>query len=349
MNNLCIAIAIFLSVSLFSAGCAPVAPDCANPRIFCVGLVSEVGRVDDNGSNQAAWEGIQKSRSDWGIDLIKYIETIDSRDYEENIGVFAELGYDVVVTVGPLANTATYALAKQYPEVYFIGADQWPSEDQESLPNLIRLVFPEDRLGFLAGAMAAAMSQTHQVGAVGGSDALPIMKLYGEGFTSGALYINPEIKVNVIFHNDVTLWESLNDPEWGTKTAIALLEDGADIIFGFGGSTGTGALEAAAMRGAFAIGADFDQYLSVPDASPHMLTSVLKFIAPGVEDLLQAAREAQIGKEAFRKGIYFGEIGFAPYHDLDGLVPENVKQQMVALPQALRTGEIHMNEPTTAP
>ncbi len=266
-------------------------------------------------SNQAAWEGIQKSKSDGFTDLIEFIETIDSRDYEENIGVFAESGYDVIVTVGHLASAATYALAKQYPDVYFIGADQRPSDDLESLPNLVWLVFPEDRLGFLAGAMAASMSLTYQVGAVGGSDALPTMKLYGNGFISGALYINPEMKVNVNFHNDVGIGESINDPEWGTKTATTLVDEGVDIIFGFGGTTGSGALEAAAGRGAFAIGADFDQYLSLPDAGPHMLTSVLKFIAPGIEDLLEAAREAQTSKGAFRMGIYFGQLGFAPYHD----------------------------------
>jgi basic membrane protein A len=334
---------------MVSPGCTPAPRDCAAPEIFCVGLVTEVGRVDDRAANQAAWEGIQQTQSDGFTDITAKIETVDSRDYEENMAVFAELGYDVIVTVGPLMSASTYSMAKKYPKVYFIGADQRPPEDQVSLPNLVWLDFPEDRLGFLAGAMAAAMSQTHQVGATAGSEANPAMKLYGEGFTEGAWYINPEVIATVSYHNEVGVGESANDPEWGKITATSLIDEGADVIFGAGGSTGIGALEAAAENGAYAIGADFDQYLSLPEAGAHMLTSAIKLIAPGVADLLQAAREAQSSKGAFRNGIYLGEIGFAPYHDLAGIIPENVKQQMAALPQALQSGKIHMGKPVTAP
>jgi basic membrane protein A len=334
---------------MVSPGCTPAPPDCAAPDVFCVGLVTEVGRVDDRAANQAAWEGIQQSQSDGFSDITAKIETVDSRDYEENMAVFAESGYDVIVTVGPLMSAATVSLAVQYPRVYFIGADQRPPEDQESLSNLVWLVFPEDRLGFLAGAMAAAMSQTHQVGAVAGSEVNPAMKLYGEGFTEGALYINPEVIATVSYHNEVGIGESLDDPEWGATTATSMIDVGADVIFGVGGSTGTGAIEAAAERDAYVIGADFDQYLSLPEAGAHMLTSAIKNLAPGVEDLLQAAREAQSSKGAFRNGIYLGEIGFAPYHELAGIIPANVIQQMVALPEALRSGKIHMGEPATPP
>jgi hypothetical protein len=80
-----------------------------------------------------------------------------------------------------------------------------------------------------------------------------------------------------------------------------------------------------------------------------MLTSVLKLITPGVLDLLRAARDAQENSSPFRTGIYYGQIDYAPYHELAGDIPENVKQQMASLPQALLSGEILLSEPVPTP
>lgn len=338
-----------LSFLLASPGCSHAPPDCAKPEVFCIGLVTETGRVDDRATNQAAWEGIQQAKAEGLADKTATIETIDSRDYEENMRVFAEAGYDVIVTVGTGSSAATYSIAGQSPKSYFIGADQRPSEDEASLPNLIWLVFPEDRLGFLAGALAAAMTQTNQVGAVSVNGAWPAMKLYGEGFIAGAQYSNADVKATVTYHNDVGLGESFNDPAWGTATANTLVDGGTDVIFGIGGTTGSSALDSAATRGAFVIGADIDQYFLLPVAAPRMLTSVLKLIAPGVTNLLRAAKDAQTRKSAFQTGVYIGQIGFAPYHELATLIPEDVKQRMLSLPQALLSGEIRTGIPAITP
>jgi basic membrane protein A len=334
---------------LVSPGCSPATADCAQPDVYCVGLVTEVGRVDDRSYNQAAWEGIQQAKADGLADKTAFIETIDSRDYEENIRVLAEAGYDAIVTVGEAMSDATYPAAGEFTGTFFIGVDQRQPVNLVSMPNLVWLVFPEDRLGFLAGALAAAMTQTDRVGAVCGSDAWPPMKLYGDGFIAGALYINPDVIATVSYNNDVGLTETFDDPRWGAAAANSLLDAGADIIFGAGGTTGNSALETAAMRGAYVIGADTDQYYTLPAAAARMLTSVLKLISPGIVDLLQAAREAKATKGAFRSGDYYGQIGLAPYHDLSALIPDDVKQQISALPQALLSGEIRMQEPTLTP
>jgi len=334
---------------LIAPGCTAVSANCAQPDVFCVGLVTEVGRRDDLAYNQAAWEGIQQAKSVGLADWTASIETIDARDYEDNIRTFAEAGYDVIVTVGNNSSPATYAAAGLYPQTYFIGADQRQAGNPNILPNLVWLVFPEDQLGFLAGAMAAAMTQTNQVGAVCGSDAWPPMKLYGDGFIAGALYINPEVKATVTFHNEVGLDETFTDPAWGAAAANKLVDSGADIIFGIGGTTGSSALVAAEMRGAYAIGADIDQYYASPAAAPRMLTSVLKFIAPGVVDLLKSAKNAQTIKSDFRTGNYLGQIGLAPFHNLASLISEDVRREMSTLPQALLSGEIHMEEPAPTP
>ncbi len=328
-----------------ASGCGPKAANCGDAEVFCVGLVTNVGRLQDRSYNQAVWDGIQQTKSAGTVNLISSIETVDVRDFEANIDIFAKAKYDVIVTVGqPMANV-TLAAANTYPDIYFIGVDQDQSANQEFSPNLVGLVFPEDQIGYLAGVLAASLTQTGQIGAVLGSDASPAMQRYGQGFTNGAASINPEIAPKVIYHNDVGVDKSINDAEWGAKQANTLVDEQVDIVFGAGGSTGSNALVGAVMRGAYAIGSDTDEYYSLPVAAPHLYTSVVKMIAPDVAELIQAARDAQNQTAGFPGGNYEGQVGLAPYHDLDSSVPDTLKASMDELVKNLRSGDIQTGVP----
>lgn len=335
-----LALAFLVTVSLAIPGCAPKAADCKQADVFCVGLVTQVGRRDDRSYNQAAWEGVQQARNSGAADWIASIETVDARDYEENMRVFGEAGYDVIVSVGSAMSEASRIAAVAYPDSYFIGLDQDQSTGQDFNPNLIGLVFAEDQIGFLAGALAARMSQTGQIGAVCASDALPSMQRYGEGFLAGAAYINPSVEATVTYHNEVGLDKTFDDPDWGAATANALVDSGTDIIFSIGGETGNNAIVAAVARGAYAIGADTDQYYALPVAAPHLYVSVMKLISPGVAELIKTARDAQAGNAVFPSGNYAGQIGLSSYHDLASIVPDEVKLRMDELNRALVSGEI---------
>lgn len=331
---------LLLVVALFVPGCLPKSSECRQPDVFCVGLVTEVGRRDDHAYNQATWDGIQQAKNSGVTNWTASIETVDSRDYEENIAVFADAGYDVIVTVGSDMGQATRAAAMAYPDLYFIGVDQDQSGNQDFDKNLTGLVFVDDQIGYLAGALAALMSKSGQIGAVCASDALPSMQLYCEGFKAGAANINPDVAVTVLYHNDVGLDKTLDDPDWGAATANMLVEAGADIIFGIGGATGNNAIVAAVIHGAYAIGADTDQYYALPVAAPHLYASVLKEITPGVAELIKSAKDAQAGDSGFPNGNYEGQIGLSSYHDMVSAVPDAIKAQMNELNKSLTSGEI---------
>src|SRR5919202_774829 len=78
---------------------APAATAAAGAKKLRVGLVTDVGKVDDRSFNQSAWEGVQCAQKNLGAD-IKFIETTDPKDYAKNIDQFAQDNYDVIVTVG---------------------------------------------------------------------------------------------------------------------------------------------------------------------------------------------------------------------------------------------------------
>jgi basic membrane protein A len=334
--------ALMITAMLLSA-CGTKAdekPDCSKAETFCVGLVTDVGKIDDKSFNQSAWEGVKLTETDLDA-VVQYIETTDPKDYAKNINTFADAKYDVIVTVGFGLGEATIAAAKQYPDVKFIGVDQF---QEEPLANLAGLNFPEDNAGFLVGALAAMMSKTGKIGAVLGTDAVPPVWRFGEGYRAGALYINPNIEINTVYYNDVGFDKTFTDPEWGKTTAISMIDKGVDIIFGAGGKTGNGALLGAAEKSVYCIGVDTDQYYTVPEAQKFMLSSAMKLITPGTFDLIKLAKEGQ-----FPGGNYFGQAGYAPFHDLDGSVPADVKVRMEEIDKALKDGSLKTDVPPVKP
>jgi basic membrane protein A len=318
--------------------------DCVKPEVFCVGLVTDVGKVNDKSFNQSAWEGVQQSNTDGVADLVQFIETADAKDYAKNIATFGDAGFDVIVTVGFGLGEATAAAAATYPDIKFVGVDQfqaWPftPETTDDVANLTGLNFPEDQAGFLVGALGAMVSESHVIGAVCGTDVVPPVWRYGEGYKAGAAYADSmnatTTEVQVVYHSDVGFDKTFTDPEWGAQTAKAMMDNGADAVFGCGGLTGNGAITAAAQAGKYAIGVDADQYLTLPEAAPRMLSSAMKLIVPGVAELIAVAKDGSIVA-----GNFTGQAGYAPYHDMDGNVSAEVKTAMEKINAGLLDGSI---------
>ncbi len=305
--------------------------DCADEEVFCIGVVTDVGEIDDKSFNQSAWEGVQLAQSELGAQ-IDFIETQDAKDYAANIGQFANNGYDVIVTIGFAMGEATAEAAGQYPDIDFIGIDQFQGE---AIDNLAGLIFNEDKSGFLAGALAAMLTETGTVGQVLGTDLVPPVVAFKEGFDGGAKYVNPDINLISTYHPG-GLDVAFTDPEWGASTARQALDQGADVIFGAGGKTGNGALiEVAGQEGAYCIGVDTDQWLTVPEAHSCLVSSAMKLITPGVFDLISQAKEGTMPS-----GNYFGPVGLAPFHDFDSELSQEIKDQLAEIDAGLQDGSI---------
>jgi basic membrane protein A len=342
--SLTLVMALLLSACTVAApGAAPAAAPQAPAEAATsvkIGLVTDVGRVNDRSFNQSAWEGVVQAAAALGLkegEDYKYIETQDSKDYTDNIQQFVDAGFNVIVTVGFALGEATIAAAKENPDTYFIGIDQFQVEE---LPNLTGLVFHEDQSGFLAGALAAQLSKTGIIAAVLGTDLVPPVVAFGQGYELGAKYINPDIRLISTYHPG-EISQAFTDPEWGAATAKQALDQGADVIFGAGGITGNGALqEVAAAPGAgtdvFCIGVDTDQWETLPAAHPCLVSSAMKLITPAVVELI-----TRYGKDgAMTAGNYFGGVGLAPFHDFEDKIPQEVKDKLDEIAAALADGSL---------
>lgn len=333
-KKLSLMLAVLMLASLVLSACTPAAPteaDCGKEEVLCVGLVTDVGEIDDKSFNQSAWEGVQLAETELGA-IVKFVETKDAKDYLANIDLFATKSYDVIVTVGFALGDATAEAAAKYPEIDFIGVDQFQGETKA---NVTGLIFPEDKAGFLAGALAAMLTKTGTIAAVLGTDLVPPVVAFKEGYEAGAKYINPDINLISTYHPG-GLDVAFTDPEWGATTAKQALDQGADVIFGAGGKTGNGALiEVAGNAGKYCIGVDSDQWGTVPEAHACLISSAMKLITPGVFDLIKLSNDG-----AFPGGNFLGATGLAPFHDFDASVPQDIKDKLNQIDAGLKDGSI---------
>jgi basic membrane protein A len=331
--------ALLLITTLFLAACqtATHTPknyegDCPKAEILCVGLVTGLDGIDDHSFNQTAWEGMLKAKTENVADWVRYIETIDSKDYHNNIVTFTDAGYDVIVTVGDLLGEATATAAKSYPGVLFVGVEQG---QDEALPNLVGLVFHEDQSGFLAGALAAQMTKTNTIAAVLDENTYPSIVAFKEGYEAGAKYINSNIHI-ISTYNPGKSEVTITDPEWGANITAQTIQNGADVIFGGRSRTGIGALiETASHPGLYCIGVDTDQWDTNPEVRTCLISSAVKLITPAVFDLVKLAKDGN-----FPSGNYYGSYGMSPYHDFDSVIPKAVKDKMNQISAGLKDGSI---------
>jgi basic membrane lipoprotein Med (substrate-binding protein (PBP1-ABC) superfamily) len=320
---------------VFAALLVAITPALAQTEIDAVCLITnEAGRVNDGTFNTFAYNGMLRAAEDFGLENT-YIETVAATDYASNFEACISEGYDVIVTVGFLITDATLQAAKDYPNVFFIGVDQFHGE---ALPNLVGLQFREDQGGFLAGAMAALMTESGIVGGVYGIPIPPVVK-FRNGFEQGVRHVNPDVTTLGVYIDD------FNAPDRGASAAEQFLGEGADVILGAGGPTGSGAITFAAAQGAFVIGVDQDEYFTTFGAgetpgAENLITSAIKRVDNGVYDMIAILAD---GGSFPASSLYILEvandgIGFAPANEAP--VPAEVTAQVQAILEGLRDGSI---------
>ncbi len=268
-----------LILSAFTlAGCKDKSEGEGEELTVCIVVSSAFG---DKSFNDSAKEGADKLAADYGVK----VTTIECQEenFKQSMMQAAEAS-DIVVPVGWQFYDIP-EVANEYPDTKFIWVDN-VAEGIEELPNVLCITYAQNQGSFLAGYIAAEMSETGTVGAVGGENNDTINDFL-IGYEQGAKYANPDIKVVTNYANNY------EDPAKGKECALALNSQGADVIFQVAGNTGNGVFAAAKEANFYAIGVDQDQKISAPEYDEQIICSMKKEVGTSIYDTIKAFIEEE--------------------------------------------------------
>ena len=283
------------------------------------------GRFGDRSFYDSSKEGAERLAKDLGVKLT----TIECNDenHKTQMQNAAEKA-DIVVCVG-WEFYEIEEIAPKYPKVHWIWID---NETSEPIDNVLNIVYKQNEGSFLAGYIAASVSRTGTIGAVGGEDSDTINDFI-VGYEQGAKQAKADIKVIHNYTNDYA------DPAKGKECAFTLNDKGADVIFQIASASGDGVFEAAKERGFFAIGVDSDQRYIAPD---NIICSMRKGVG---DSIYQAVTKAQkddslwgttwiVGLSDQLVGIAYGEgsVHFA--------ISDELRKEVEKLAEQIANGDI---------
>ena len=253
-----------------------------------VGIVTDVGGLDDRSFNFLANEGLERAEAELGIDG-RVVVSRSQADYVPNLSRLARDDFDLVIAVGFLMADAVDAVAPQFPQVAFAIVDYAHDALKADHPNVRGLLFKEQEAGYLVGYLAGLVAREEAgsqqvIGAVGGQEIPPVDR-YIAGFQAGAAAANPDITILKGYSQDFV------DQAKCKEIALDQISRGASVVFQVAGQCGLGALSAAGEQNVRGIGVDADQgYLG-----PHILTSALKKVDEAVFQTIAAVQQGSFG------------------------------------------------------
>ena len=267
-----------------------------------VALVTDIGGLNDRGFNALANQGLQRAKSELGIDGRVFISDAAS-DYVPNLSRAARDGYDLVIGVGFLMGDALANVAARFPETSFAIVDfGWDA--LEGQPENVRgLVFAEHEAGYLAGVAAATLAEEGAVSSVGGQE-VPAVVAFLAGYEAGAKATTPGIRVLEDYSQDFVAQDKCKE------LALKQIAAGSRVVFAAAGGCGLGALQAANERSIWGIGVDNDQSF----LGPHILTSATKKVDVAVFDTIEDVVDDSFtggGDSLYdvaNRGVGYGEV-----------------------------------------
>jgi len=308
-----------------------------DPSTLKIGMVTDIGQLEDKSFNEFSWKGVQEGAKAIGAPEPQVVVTKDTADYQANIQSLVDDGYNVIVTVGFLIGSDTRKAALVNPDIQFFGVDQFVAAPAPK--NYQGILFAEAQPGYLAGLVAASVSKTGVIGAVGGRSDVPPVLAYINGYRNAAASINPNIKVIVQYTED------FNAPDKGEAAANAMIGQKADVIFQVAGLTGAGALRAACQAKISGIGVDVDQHGSLPDAASCIITSAEKKLQNAVMQAIQRYASSGLQGDNFFNDVKNDGVGLSPFTNITP--PADLQGKIDAAIAGMKDGSLDPCKPVS--
>jgi basic membrane protein A len=244
-----------------------------------IGLVTDIGGLNDRGFNHLSYVGLQRAQRELGV-RTQVFQAKSTQDYVPNLSTFARQGYNLTIGVGFTEATAIDTAAANFPKSNFSIVDVDQTTEPHKPPNLLGLLFKEQETGYLVGYLAALEEKRRPgpdvIGSVGGQKQPPVDRFIA-GYQAGAKAADPGIKTLNGYSQD------FSDQAKCKQVALNQIEQGAGVVFQVAGGCGLGALDAAKEKQVWGIGVDADQAF----LGPHILTSAVKRVDTAVYDAIK--------------------------------------------------------------
>jgi basic membrane protein A len=291
-----------------------------------IGMVTDVGGLNDRGFNALAYKGLKRAQRELGAQ-IQVAESKSPADYIPNLASFARRDFDLVVGVGYTEIAAMGSVAKRFPDTHFAIVDVSDKDLAGSPPNVLGLLFHEEQVGYLAGYLAGLEAKrlpgSDLIGSVGGEKQPPVDRFIA-GYQAGGKAADPSLKAANAYSQD------FNDQAKCKALAQNQISAGAIAVFAVAGGCGLGSLDAAKQAGIWGIGVDADQSF----LGPHILTSATKKVDHAVFLAIEDVANGTFHGGDVVYGLKQGGVGLGkispkvPKSEIEAV--DKVKQQIIA-------------------
>ncbi|MGH2572486.1 MAG: BMP family lipoprotein [Actinomycetota bacterium] len=366
MKGLSRSFALLMVVALVAAACAeeddtagpsPTGPLAGADTHVC--YVSDTGGVDDKSFNQKIHTGFQQAEAELGVQYT-FVESTSAADYAPNLLNFVNQDCDLIAPAGFNFGPATVESATANTDQLYAIFDYdildfstTPPEDL-TFENVRELTYQTDQAAFLAGYLAAGMTESGTIGTYGGV-LFPTVTIFMNGLSAGVraynqdngtsvevLGWNPDTQTGVEISTDPAV--GFDNAAEGRRVAEDFIAEGADIILPVAGPTGLGSAAAAQDAGGVSLlWVDDDGCVTAPEFCPLFLTSILKNMDVSAFETTQSVIDG-----TFTGGLFVGTlenegVGLAPYHEFEDVIPQELKDKIEELRQGIIAGTVSVN------
>jgi basic membrane protein A len=331
------AVALAIVAGASASGKAHHAP-AAHQAALKVGLVTDIGGLNDRGFNHLAYVGLQQGQKQLKVGG-RVLESKSATDYVPNLSTLAQQGYGLVIAVGFLMTDAVDQVAAQFPNTKFAIVDVDATTIKDKPQNVQGILFKEQESGYIAGYLAGLVMKAkggQQVAGTVGGLKIPPVDRYIAGFKAGLKKADPSAKELNGYSQDFV------DQAKCKEVALQQIAQGSQVEFQVAGGCGLGVLDAAKEKAIWGIGVDSDQSF----LGPHILTSAIKKVDQGVFQTIQAAQ-----KGSFKGGtnrVFGVKQGGSGIGKISPKVSAAIKAKVLAVQAQIKAGKIK-NIPTIVP
>jgi basic membrane protein A and related proteins len=267
-----------------------------------VGLVTDIGGLNDRSFNALANKGLEDAKKQLGIEG-RVLISKSNADYVPNLTTLAQQKYDLIVSVGFLMAKATETVAGKFPSAKFAIVDGSAAGMKSKPKNVEGLLFAEQEAGYLVGYLSGLYAKDNNattIGSIGGQK-IPPVDHYIAGYQAGAKKVDPSIKTLNGYSQDFV------DQAKCKEIALDQIAKGAKVVFQVAGQCGLGVLDAAKEKSVQGIGVDADQgYIG-----PQVFTSALKKVDVAVFNAIKGVQDNKYtGGQDILNTVKSGGIGY---------------------------------------